>query len=103
MGVVDCVVGDWEQWSHCSLEIAQQERKRRIATQMKNGGVPCSGPLKEIAACVKKVDCVVSDWTGWDECDKSCDGGQHSRHRQVVSNPMNGGKSCPTEVVQTRG
>merc|ERR1719163_2639852 len=70
---------------------------------MKNGGKPCAGHLKEISPCVKKVDCVVSAWTEWDDCDKSCDGGQHSRHRQVVSNPLNGGKACPTEVVQTQG
>uniref|UniRef100_W8AKA6 Somatomedin-B and thrombospondin type-1 domain-containing protein n=1 Tax=Ceratitis capitata TaxID=7213 RepID=W8AKA6_CERCA len=47
------------------------------------------------------VDCQVSDWTPWSECDKSCGTGIIFRQRKIIRAPQNGGKHCPT-LIQKR-
>ncbi|XP_054728978.1 uncharacterized protein LOC129237986 isoform X2 [Anastrepha obliqua] len=42
------------------------------------------------------VDCQVSDWTPWSECDKSCGTGVTLRTRKMMRAPQNGGKHCPS-------
>lgn len=44
-------------------------------------------------------DCVVSDWSDWGNCTKSCGIGEKRRYRQVIKEPKKG-RSCPvlTEV-----
>uniref|UniRef100_A0A0A1WV78 RPE-spondin n=1 Tax=Zeugodacus cucurbitae TaxID=28588 RepID=A0A0A1WV78_ZEUCU len=42
------------------------------------------------------VDCKVSEWTPWSECDKSCGTGIMLRTRQIIRVPQNGGKHCPS-------
>lgn len=68
-----------------------------------NGGNACEAPLQELQECDLTVDCELSGWTEWDGCDKTCEGGQQQRHRQVVKNPHLGGNACPTDLMETRG
>ncbi|XP_039960129.1 somatomedin-B and thrombospondin type-1 domain-containing protein isoform X2 [Bactrocera tryoni] len=42
------------------------------------------------------VDCQVSEWTAWSECDKSCGTGVMLRTRKIIRAPQNGGKHCPS-------
>jgi len=74
---------------------------RRVARQPANGGEVCQGTLHEGKPCATAVDCRVSAWTPWDECDKTCDGGQRQRQRQVEKNPRGGGKLCPSNLAET--
>ncbi|XP_030378084.1 uncharacterized protein LOC115626767 [Scaptodrosophila lebanonensis] len=48
------------------------------------------------------LDCQVSDWGAWSECDKSCGTGMMTRTRQVLQPAQNGGKHCPS-LLQKRG
>ena len=41
------------------------------------------------------IDCRVSEWEQWSDCDVSCGVGSMSRSRNVLSPPQNGGKECP--------
>ena len=41
------------------------------------------------------VVCKVGAWKAWGECSATCDGGNKTRAREVVQNPMNGGAECP--------
>jgi hypothetical protein len=43
----------------------------------------------------KPIDCVVSEWSSWNDCSKPCDGGTRTRTRTVVTKEVNGGKVCP--------
>ncbi|XP_065091096.1 somatomedin-B and thrombospondin type-1 domain-containing protein-like [Ochlerotatus camptorhynchus] len=48
------------------------------------------------------IDCVVSEWGPWNECDTPCGPGTTSRNRTVRQKPRNGGKHCPS-LLQNRG
>lgn len=48
----------------------------------------------------KSVDCEVSDFGGWSNCDKDCGTGTETRTRSITTKPI-GGKSCPA-LSQTR-
>ncbi|KAJ6216497.1 hypothetical protein RDWZM_007654 [Blomia tropicalis] len=41
------------------------------------------------------IDCRVSEWDQWSDCDVSCGVGSMSRSRTILSQPQNGGKECP--------
>lgn len=100
----DCVYGDWAQWSGCD-DTNQRYRERNITQHSSTGGKVCDGGLQETEACPRRLeqDCVVSEWTAWDTCDKTCGGGQHSRQRQIMKFSSEGGKDCPGDLIQTRG
>lgn len=48
------------------------------------------------------IDCTVSEWGVWSECDVPCGTGMMSRTRSILNAPENGGKHCPS-LVQKRG
>ncbi|THD27283.1 Somatomedin-B and thrombospondin type-1 domain-containing protein [Fasciola hepatica] len=41
------------------------------------------------------VDCKVSEWGPWAECDHQCGLGKRVRRRRVIQSPSNGGRECP--------
>jgi len=45
----------------------------------------------------------MSAWTQWEACPKTCGGAQQSRHREVQTFPVNGGKPCPVALTETQG
>ena len=48
------------------------------------------------------IDCVLSDWGQWSECDAKCGTGIMSRQRTILRAPENGGKHCGS-LAQKRG
>lgn len=48
------------------------------------------------------VDCLLSDWGAWGECDVSCGSGQQIRQRHVVQYPSKGGFGCTAALSLTR-
>uniref|UniRef100_A0A665UXM7 Thrombospondin type-1 domain-containing protein 7A n=1 Tax=Echeneis naucrates TaxID=173247 RepID=A0A665UXM7_ECHNA len=46
-------------------------------------------------------DCVVSDFTSWSRCSKTCGAGLQHRTRHVLATPMYGGANCPN-LTETR-
>ena len=52
-----------------------------------------NGPCEETLP----VDCVVSDWSAW----SNCDGGTQTRSRTVITQPQDGGTTCP-DLTETR-
>jgi len=96
-----CVVAEWGTWSICDKD--GQKYRDRAVQEPTNGGASCDAALREMQPCINVVDCQVSVWSGWGECSASCGGGQQQRHRQVTTNPRNGGAACPQDLMMTRG
>ncbi|CAE8643548.1 unnamed protein product, partial [Polarella glacialis] len=103
----DCILSTWSQWSDCWAD-GQRTRSRRIEQQASVGGQACgipgaAIPLSEMVSCsTGGQDCIVSEWTNWDACDKTCGGGEQGRHRQVHVYPSLGGKPCPVNLRELR-
>jgi len=100
---IPCTFSDWSHWSGCSAD-GQRFRRRTVAQPAAAGGKPCDGTLQETHACgPTPVDCKFSDWTDWGTCDQSCGSGQTHRQRQIHQFPGNGGRLCPSQLIQTKG
>ncbi|CAJ1440261.1 unnamed protein product [Effrenium voratum] len=98
----DCIFDMWSEWTACGFTM-QRQRERVFKQPALLGGLPCMGPMHEVETCHRPpVDCVVSDWTEWDECDRSCGAGQARRQRQVVTFPEHGGQLCPSDLTQMK-
>eukprot|EP01012_Entosiphon_sulcatum_P029449 TRINITY_DN358_c0_g1_i1.p1 TRINITY_DN358_c0_g1~~TRINITY_DN358_c0_g1_i1.p1 ORF type:complete len:2229 (+),score=276.12 TRINITY_DN358_c0_g1_i1:2833-9519(+) len=103
--VTDCVVSPWTPWTPCSRDCGTGTWTRyRNITTAPTGGATCP-PLEETATCNDQpcpVDCVVSAWSNWGQCSKSCGSGIQTSSRTIVTQPQYGGKSCPQDLQQTR-
>jgi len=97
-----CLMGQWAAWSKCEDDMVHF-RFRQVTQQPGETGLPCEGNMREIRSCSVEVDCVVSGWTQWDNCDRTCGVGQQNRQRQVTQNPRSTGKACPFSLIESRG
>jgi hypothetical protein len=97
---IDCKVSNWGEWSKCDKECGGgvQFRNRNVKVMSLNGGIPCP-PLMDTRECNTKscpVDCKVTSWGEWSNCNKPCGGGQSTRTRTVTTQPQYGGIPCPS-------
>lgn len=97
---IDCQLGEWSPFGKCNKDCGGgvSIRTREILVPPQNGGFPC-GSTQDIQPCNTQncpVDCEVSDWGGWSDCDKPCGTGQRTRDRHIIMEPHDGGKECPS-------
>lgn len=59
------------------------------------------GHISFCSVLFSATDCVVSEWSEWSECNKSCGKGHMIRTRMVKLEPQFGGDPCP-ETIQRR-
>ncbi len=100
---VNCTVSAWGEWSTCSASCGggTQTQTRTVITPAENGGTACPA-LTQSRSCNTQactpggtpVDCVVSAWSEWSQCDAACNGTQ-MRTRTIVTPSSNGGATCP--------
>jgi len=92
----------WSDWGTCSASCGKGliSRTRTCTNPVPSeDGNDCSqlGPAKEENGCTVEcpIDGKYGEWSSWNLCSKSCDGGLHTRVRKCDSpSPENGGKSC---------
>jgi hypothetical protein len=98
---VSCELSTWSQWSECSVGCGDgtHTKTRTIIRDVSNGGSAC-GILTHTAACDAgpcPVNCVVSAWTAFGPCSKTCGSGTRVRTRSITQkNLHNGATVCPS-------
>jgi hypothetical protein len=105
---VDCSVSAWNEWSVCTKTCGEgvQTRSRSVKVNASGGGMPC-GALDAQRPCTKNpcaIDCVMTQWSTFSECSKSCGTGNKQRTRSIdpqhVHNPIT--SPCPkkTDILE---
>ncbi|XP_078491512.1 thrombospondin type-1 domain-containing protein 7B-like [Ciona intestinalis] len=102
---VNCQVSGWTAWDACSKTCGEgvSNRTRNITSHPVHGGRSCPH-LQQTKACNIKtcpLACLVSKWSNWTTCSKTCDVGQSIRLRHITRNPAFGAHKCPP-LRQTR-
>jgi hypothetical protein len=119
---IDCEITGFGASSECSATCGLngvQSMSPVIARPRRFGGQRC--PPSQQRACntdIKcPVDCVVTGWSGWSSCGKSCGGGTSTRTRSMLVAPtyayepegvtdrytVPAGKACPSPFTQHEG
>jgi len=102
---VDCVVSEWGEVGACSHSCTitgaapgLKHRYRAMTRNVYHGGKICP-TLHDPVDCNQHpcpIDCVVTEWTKYDACTKTCNGGTRSRTRTITTPVEFGGKVCPS-------
>jgi len=105
---IDCRISAWSDWSFCENPEASRLRMRHIDRDPRNGGINCTGALKETQSCfqsLKPVPCSFTDWSKWDSCNTmgsvfigkgggACGDGLTQRTRRIKETSKAGGAPC---------
>ena len=96
---VDCQLSLYSEWTTCSVTCGtgSRRRERTVSQASLHGGVAC-GELIETAVCNTTpcpVDCVVSSFSAWSSCTKTCGSGTMMRLRKIEQASAHAGKACP--------
>ena len=94
-----CAVSAFSAWTACTKTCGSgaQSRSRSVTAKAADGGYVCPY-LAETRTCNKhacSADCVMTQWSSWSACTRSCGSGSQVRSRSTVVEPANGGKACP--------
>jgi hypothetical protein len=96
---VDCIASDWGEFQACTATCGSgsQTRSKIVSQHPEHGGKTCPALSEEITCnpepCAQ--DCVVSEWTAFTMCSRSCGEGHKARTRKVDTYPETGGIACP--------
>ncbi|XP_056908694.1 spondin-1-like isoform X3 [Takifugu flavidus] len=99
---IPCMLSPWSAWSECSVTCGLGIRTRQ--RMLNSDSVECPEELEQSEKCMLPecpIDCMVSDWSDWYECNKSCGKGHTIRTRMVKLEPQFGGSTCP-ETIQRK-
>lgn len=117
---LNCVVGEWMEWSGCSHRCkgGQQMQVRTIIQQASDGGELCRGengkplvlhktrPCNEGISCQDgplAQDCMLTEWSEWSLCDPDVPSKatQRYRSRSIAVPGSHGGAPCNSQMEET--
>lgn len=103
---IHCVWGHWSEWSTCTKEceggVTYRHRSEVIVAEY--GGKQCEGSADEEMVCNAHgcpVDCKFGDWSEWSDCSKSCDSGNRTAGRPLITAPQWGGQPCDGGIMKS--
>ncbi|XP_078485768.1 uncharacterized protein LOC100177897 [Ciona intestinalis] len=104
---VACQWDVWASWGECSKSCGagSQERRRNVLVEESCGGETCAGNATQVQLCNDvccSLDCKWTEWTGWNRCSTTCDGGIQSRKREVATQAFCQGLPCTGATNETR-
>ncbi|KAH3711312.1 hypothetical protein DPMN_070817 [Dreissena polymorpha] len=76
-----------------------KEKNRNMKNRKENMG---TGDLNATDGSGQQVDCMVTQWTEWDQCTATCGKQYITRSRMIKQQPENGGKKCPKKLSRRR-
>jgi hypothetical protein len=96
---VHCSVSPFSLWDDCSKTCGGvvHRRTRTVLAHAQHRGYECPSLSQEKPCNTEPcaIDCVVSEWSTWGACTKSCSGGTQERTRTVTTVASLGGRACP--------
>ncbi|XP_039767399.1 spondin-1 isoform X3 [Ornithorhynchus anatinus] len=101
---IPCMLSPWSEWSDCSVTCGKglRTRQRMLKSLVELGD--CNEDLEQVEKCMLPecpIDCELTEWSQWSECNKSCGKGHVIRTRMIKMEPQFGGAPCP-ETVQRK-
>jgi len=95
---VDCQLSSWGGWGPCSTTCGGglAKRLRNIVVNVAHGGAAC-GATRNSKSCNTQycpVNCVMSPWSDWSSCTKTCADGEQTRARFAAIETAFGGRAC---------
>ncbi|XP_033106389.1 SCO-spondin-like [Anneissia japonica] len=93
-----CLAEDWGEWTTCPQPCGGTQNRTRQYSTVFCLGEPCeitfeSQDCAECPNCTP-VDCVLTQWNEWSECNNSCSVGMQTRSREITTNAECGGAEC---------
>merc|ERR1719408_965736 len=86
---IDCLMGDWSEYSACSKDCGGgiMTRSRLVVTEAEHGGEACGELVDPVQCNVEACDrpCELGLWSDWGECNKACNYGMQTRFREVTA------------------
>ncbi|KAM4018565.1 spondin-1 isoform 2-T2 [Anomaloglossus baeobatrachus] len=102
---IPCMLSPWSEWSDCSVTCGKGTRTRQRMLKSSAELGDCNEELKQVEKCMLPecpINCDLTEWSHWSECNKSCGKGHMIRTRMITLEPQFGGGLCPETVQRKR-